>query len=250
MSVWFCIPSARPPGESEPVLRAWRERGYKIALFLDSHVALRERIGLFDRAMADHDHHPSYPGYAEAVNLLCASILHDDPACDWIVTGGDDTLPDPNHSAEEIAKQCTDNFAIHQVVRMATDGPTFGVMQPTGDRFAGGSIDRIAGSPWLGREWCLRANQGRGPFHPGFTHMFGDQCLQEVAMKLGVFWQRPDLIHLHRHFQRESDALNSPAVIKPRPPHLDRWNTREHWDESKALFDKLKADGFKECLPT
>lgn len=32
MSVWFCIPSARPAVEAEPVLAKWRTMGYKIAL--------------------------------------------------------------------------------------------------------------------------------------------------------------------------------------------------------------------------
>jgi hypothetical protein len=36
MSVWYCIPSKRPPEEAEKCLKLWRERGYKIALWVDS----------------------------------------------------------------------------------------------------------------------------------------------------------------------------------------------------------------------
>ena len=122
-------------------------------------------------------------------------------------------------------------------------------MQPTGDRYAGGCIDRIAGSPWLGREWCLRANGGRGPFWPEFTHMFSDECLKRTAEKLGVYWARPDLTHFHNHFMRETSAIDSEAVRKAVPQHLKQWNTPEHWDEMKAIFKRLEADHFAPCMP-
>ncbi len=250
MSVWLCIPSARPPEQVEPVLTAWRERGYKIALWRDPNSGI---IDCCDWGMVGE-----YPGYAQAVNKLALRILELDPSCDWIVTGGDDTLPDPNHTAHEIAESCNWHFGSRWSAVTAGDcnsfgyipkSHTFGVMQPTGDRFAGGCIDRIAGSPWLGREWCLRANGGRGPFWPEFTHMFGDECLKRTAERIGVYWERPDLIHMHNHFQRKSDAIDAPAVSKPIPPHLQKWNTRKHWDEMQAIFRRLEAEDFKSCVP-
>lgn len=278
MSVWFAIPSARPVEQVRPVVDAWRERGYRIALFVDwnppgqpletrtvqGDIMLRGG-GQFEvqtstetrRYYPDFDH---YPGYAQAVNALVAEVIKRDENAQWFVTGGDDTWPDPNHTADEIAEQCNTHFIdIH--LRSCQDKEetgscawtheykTFGVMQPTGDRFAGGSIDRIAGSPWMGREWCLRANQGKGPLWPEFTHMFGDECLKRTAEKLGVYWARPDLIHLHKHFQRESDALDARAVHKPVPAHLKQWNTRQHWDEMKAIFKRLEAEDFASCMP-
>jgi len=246
MSVWFCIPSARPPAEIESALEQWRERGYKIALYVDSH----ERAYALQHSVDDVFGCTIYPGYAQAVNNICKRVLAHDPSCNWIVTGGDDTFPDPNHTAEEIAAQCTEHFG-GPFANYGHSRPqnTFGVMQPTGDRFAGGCIDRIAGSPWLGREWCLRANGGRGPFWPEFTHMFGDECLKRTAEKLGVYWARPDLIHKHNHFQRESDAIDSNAVAKPVPEHLKKWNTPQHWDEMKAIFKRLEAEDFRLCMP-
>jgi hypothetical protein len=117
-------------------------------------------------------------------------------------------------------------------------------MQPTGDRFAGGSIDRICGSPWLGREFCRRMYGGRGPFFPEYRHMFVDEELQEVAKSLGCFWQRIDLVHLHLHFMRDSRALTSNASRTEVPAHLVEANTREHWDKYKALFLARKGAGF------
>ena len=247
MAVWLCIPSARPPADVEPVLDAWRERGYKIAIQRDEHEQPSPGLSRIDTSWVGPKwedslvHWRPYAGYGEAVNFLARDVLSYDPSCDWIVTGGDDTLPDPNHTAEEIAKECSMHFGeLHAGVANCT----FGVMQPTGDRFADGSIDRIAGSPWIGREFCLRVNQGNGPLWAEYWHMFDDEELQNVAIKLGVFWQRPDLIHLHRHFMRESDAIDSPAVRKDIPPHLIRANSKEHWDKNQKLFRERKAAGF------
>ena len=237
MSVWFCVPSARPPEEAEKCLSKWRRQGYKVALWRDSVE--------YPSGIADYVRVGKYPGYAKAVNALAFDVLRDDPLCDWVVTGGDDTDPDPNHTADEIALELRGGFP----------GPNFGVMQPTGDRFAfskaqgSAPIDRVAGSPWLGREWCLRANQGKGPLWPEYTHMFVDEELQHVAIKYGVFWQRPDLIHLHHHYQRATDAIDSPAVGNPTPPHLVKVNKREHWDKYKIIFEARKRAGFPGSEP-
>jgi hypothetical protein len=110
----------------------------------------------------------------------------------------------------------------------------------------GALIDRVAGSPFIGREFARRVLHGNGPFYPQFRHMFGDQALQCVAEKLGVFWQRRDLTHYHDHAQRTEGVHVGPP--KPLPPHMVQWNTRAHWDESKAEFERLQAGGFAEAL--
>jgi hypothetical protein len=227
MKAWFCIPSARPATEANQVLGRWRERGYGVALWLDSEAAAREcnfrLVGL-----------GQYPGYAAAVNLLAKEVLAMDPECEWIVAGGDDTEPDDLRSPEQIAGECREHF-----------GGTFGVMQPTGDRWADGSIDRIAGSPWMGREWCMRANGGQGPLWPEFTHMFVDECLQQTAIRCGAFWQRRDVVHFHRHYLREGDGVKG----RPAPAHLRRWSTPQHWKEMQAIYHRLRAQSFAPCMP-
>jgi hypothetical protein len=195
-----------------------------------------------------------------ATNALAKDVLETDSQCDWIIAGGDDVDPDPNHTADEIARECSEYFDDLYMFR-CEDGndfaramtseqySTFGVMQPTGDRFAGGSIDRIAGSPWMGRAWCERINQGRGPLWPDYLHVFADEELQNVAIKYGVFWQRPELIHLHHHFQRESDALDSKAVPRAIPPHLIEANSKDHWYKFKTLFNERTRTGFPGSEP-
>lgn len=226
-AVWLCIPSARKASEVDATLALWRARGYKIALWRDT----ADGAPICDLLMTG-----KYPGYAQAVNALAAEVLARDKHCDWIITGGDDTEPDPNHTPEQIADECRAHFK-----------GTFGVMQPTGDRWADGSIDRIAGSPWMGREWCERANGGRGPLWPEFLHMFVDQALQETAQRCGAFWQRRDVTHMHKHFMRTGEAVN---LIIPPPDHLVKWNSPTHWQEMEAIYTRLRAQNFAPCMPT
>lgn len=253
MSAWLTIPSARPPAAAEPILAKWRKQGYKIAILRNPGEC---PPGIVEAA--DMTFEQRYDGYAAAVNQLVFSAIYRDPDAEWFVIGGDDIEPDPNHNADEIAAQCSAHFAGLACVQHRSCGcltciertRTFGVCQPTGDRYAGGSIDRIAGSAWLGREFCKRINQGRGPLWPEYSHMFVDEELQSVAIKYGVFWQRPDLIQLHHHFMRQSKNIGSIAVSTPPPPHLEKWNTKEHWQESQALFKARQAAGFPGSEPT
>jgi hypothetical protein len=262
MSVWFAIPSCRPEVEAEPVLAKWRERGYRIALLRQGEEVQADVAIPTDR----------YLGWAPSINILVRFILEHDPEAEWIVSGGDDTEPDPRHTAEEIAKECSLHFlkaawpmcwrwaggyetpeeAIAAGAyaeqkpqalwssELARIYSTFGVMQPTGDLklWPGSAIDKFAGSPWMGREFCKRMYGGNGPMFDGYHHMFSDEELQEVAVKLGVFWQRPDLIHKHMHWGR-------PGVSRAGiPDFLRNVNSPAHWNESKALFTARKAAGF------
>ena len=132
---------------------------------------------------------------------------------------------------------------------------TFGVMQATGDRWgenepwaraqfpdAPAYIDRICGSPWIGREFARRVNQGKGPFWPEYQHMFADEELQNVAQRMGVLWQRRDLTHHHEHPRRDGVART--------PDFAGEIYSSAHWQASKLLFDSRKAAGFpgSECI--
>lgn len=220
MSVWYCIPSKRPVAEVEAAAALWRERGYRLALWRDT----GDEPVTCDMLLTG-----PYPGYARAVNALCAEVIARNPDAQWLVTGGDDIHPDLGRFADEIGIECTAHF-----------GGTFGVMQPTGDRWGENQmgsayIDRICGSPFMGREWCQRMYGGRGPLFEGYAHMFVDEELQCVAERLGVLWQRRDLTHLHHHWMRESRQM---------PAFLAESNSPRHWQDSQALFARRKAAGF------
>jgi hypothetical protein len=240
MSVWYVIPSKRAKQEADACMNAWRDRGYRTAV-------IREPADGFlnlttDLQLRTH----SYLGWARSVNLLIGAVMAYDADAEWFATGGDDYFPDPNHTADEIAIDCKKHFTI-----MGPEpyrGDTFGVMQPTGDRWGEAmrngvleaTIDRIAGSPWMGREFCRRMYHGGGPLYNGYYHNFADEELQCVAQKLGVFWQRRDLIHEHRHWARSrGDWRDAPEWARKinDPAHSD-------WDKSKALFAARKAAGF------
>jgi hypothetical protein len=188
MSVWFAIPSKRPPEEAEPCLSKWRAQGYKIALWRDEGDP---------EIKADLLIVGEYQGYHHAVNALCRAIMALDPEASWIVSGGDDMCPDPKKCADEIAAECTAHF-----------GGTFGVVQPVGDTW--GDPQRICGSPWMGREFCRRMYQGRGPFCEAYYHMWGDEEMHELCKARGILWNRPDLSHYHHHWIREAQASKQP----------------------------------------
>ncbi len=239
-NVWVCVPSARPVAEVREWAAKWHERGYKVAIWRDQ--------GASCDLLYDFCQVGDYPGYAQATNALINWVLDNDSSCDWVVAGGDDVFPDQAHTAEEIAAQCSGYFQVwNKQERKTEDGPTFGVMQPTGDPWGETeswaikslpvgrrrSIERICGSPWLGREYCRRVNGGRGPLWPEYFHNWVDEECQEVAIKLGVFWQRPDLTHYHDNPLRHG---------KPRPTHLS--GVDAEYVRSKPLFDRRKAQGF------
>jgi len=233
MSVWYCIPSKRSPAEANICLDKWRAQGYKVALWRDSG---DEPIDC-DLMLSGE-----YPGYAQAVNALCREVLGRDPDCTWCVTGGDDIEPDQGKTADEIAAECSAYFKRMNGYQGSLSTPktnldhwacaTFGVMQPTGD---GHGIETICGSPWIGREFIERAYGGDGPFFHGYTHCFLDNELQEVAKKLGAFWQRPDLTHKHNNWMWTTGV---------KPAFLETAYSRAHWDKYLRLFTERKAAGF------
>ncbi len=249
-NVWLCIPSARPATEVAARMSKWRDQGYKIALWRDH---LSDGTGgppLLDVAI--HIAVGEYPGYAAAVNRLISEVAKRDTSSDWFVTGGDDVDPDPTKTAYQIAHECTRYFLdLHEkhCAGCTIDAnlvATFGVMQPTGDRWGdrqGAYIDRVAGSPWIGREFARRTYQGNGPYWPEYTHMGVDEELQAVATKLGVFWQRPDLTHYHDHWGRPRPG--EPMGQRSRmPAFLDEANSPAEWRRYKELFAARAAAGF------
>lgn len=254
MSTWLAIPSARSMAEAEPVLVKWIERGYRIMLWRDPPPDLMAEID-WGRRLGMVISWGQYPGYACTVNFLCKSILERSPEAEWIVTGGDDIEPDPNKTADEIAMECRQYFSAYHNTAVSgnpvsLEYTTFGVMQPTGDRWgenepwarvqwpaAPAYIDRVCGSPWFGREYCRRMNGGEGPLWPAYSHMFEDEEAQAVALKLGVLWQRRDLTHHHKHWGRDGDASKMPEFLR-------EVNSKAHWDKFKALFEQRRAAGF------
>ena len=260
VSVWLTIPSKRPIEEAEPILKLWDERGYNIALWCDDFTKhegapFGSWYGLFGE----------YPGYANAVNALIRHVIQRDLSAEWFIAAGDDVEPDMNHSAEEIETKCRAFF--HQRNRDLGVGQsvgceridTFGVMQPTGDRWGeshpgkpGAYIDRVCGSAWIGREFARRMYQGNGPLYHEYTHMFVDEELYEVAVKYGVLWQRRDLTQMHRHWGREAPSPTNPrglARLSNMPDFLAEANTADHWSKYKSIFERRKAQGFPGSEP-
>ena len=276
-SVWVVMPSKRPPEEAEKCLSVWREMGYRVALWRDDvgdtpeydkywrpgvgsccDMILGPNPGLeWDETTWFRSQYGAYPGYARAVNELIRQLIMIHGILDWFVAAGDDMLPDPNKRADQIARECSEHFmeaapfnnGLRNIPSIAA---TFGVMQPTGDRDWGDRrgpyCDFVAGSPWMGREWCQRINQGNGPLWPDYFHMGVDEELQAVAIKYGVFWQRPDLIHKHLNWGRPTDGRKM-VDVSEMPDFLVKANSPAEWNKYKRIFKERSEAGFPGSEP-
>ena len=227
--VWLCIPSAAPAPRLNEALARWQQLGYYTAIFRDIESRPLLHDGVWTNVVdADITHYGKYEGYAAAVNKLCHAVTKQHPEAEWFVAGGDDIQPDPSHHAHDIAKECNSYF-----------GGTFGIMEPTGDRWledAEGkcSAERVCIAPWMGREWVDHGYAGKGPYPEGYYHFFADEELKLVAERLGMLWQRPDLTQYHDNWQREGG--------RQRPAYLEK--AAKARDRDLALFLERKAAGF------
>lgn len=219
MSVWYAIPSKRHPNEAQPLFDKWSALGFKTAAFRD----LGDAPLKVDLSLGGH-----YQGYPHAVNMLCRTILCGDPTATIIVTGGDDYLPDPKINLPLVEAQFIEHFH-----------GTFGVMQPTGDRYMVDrnthtcASERVCDAPWMGRSFCERMYNGNGPICEEYYHFFEDEELHEVAKMLGVLWHRPDIYQYHAHWGRER---------KERPAFLNK--AKLNWDAAHAIFKRRKEAKF------
>lgn len=213
MSVWYICPSARPPEDADKCLAKWRDKGYKLAVFRDAGA---------QPVIADLLLHGQYLGYARAVNMLIARVMQADPDAAWMIAGNDDQYPDPQADPAVIAAECMAHF-----------GGTFGVMQPAGDKYGAIKSGSSIVSPWMGRDWCRRLNEGRGPLWEEYFHFFEDAEHKEVAVKLGRLLLREDLSHYHDHWERFGREL---------PPHLVK--AKAAWQNSRNIFRRRKSQGF------
>ena len=211
MSVWAIAPTAASVSQAKFCFQAWRDQGYAVAVASEDRDALH-RLDVDLVCLND-----VYPGYAASINRLARKVLDHDPDCQVVVACADDLFPDQRYKAEVIAAAFLEHF----------DG-SLGVMQVTGDRWSSEpdgipNVERAAMSPWLGRDWCLRSYEGAGPLWAGYHHNFVDNDIQEVATKLGLFWQNPEFRQIHQHWLRMG---NQP------PAHVQHASAA--WDRGQA----------------
>jgi 2-polyprenyl-3-methyl-5-hydroxy-6-metoxy-1,4-benzoquinol methylase len=191
------------------MVRRWQALGYKVALLTNPPLNAR---GLGADRVVEQE---QWRGFPVAANLLC----HEVPG-DIVVVVGDDVLPDPDFSAQVLGHAFLEAFP-----------DSFGVMQPTGDRY--GCWDIAAVSPWIGRRFIEEAYGGGGPFWPGYYHYWSDCELQTAATRLNVFIQHPEINQYHDHWERKKG--------QKRPVYLEE--AKAQHDKDKALYHRrARAD--------
>ncbi len=214
MPVWFVCPSARPKAEATACINAWLEFGCKVMLLREGEPL---DLPIYQYPVA------FYSGWAVSNNHLIKTAMSIDKWADWFVCGSDDYWPDLRTNADQVLYECNYHF-----------GGTLGVMQPTGDRYNEGYIDDAAASPWIGREFAERSYNGHGPFRDEYHHFYADTELQQVALNLGCFWQRRDIMQEHKHWTRY-------GVEKPEFAEALYAN---YWDKDESLYKARQGTGF------
>lgn len=236
LRVWCMFPTANPERCRETI-RRWSERGYLCIAYIDDGVHRAEYHPDYPGALDDRmralilapDDGAPYPGYYNACNRLVRwmyreNVYHyEPPAC--IVFIGDDMLPDPGRTAQQIAAEMIEHFGDHA-----------GVMQPCGDP-QGDLIDglhnaaRICGSPWVNRAWIDGAFGGHGPMPPyPFRHFYGDQALKDYSEKAGALWMRPDLTQFHLHHSFGHSRITEYQK-----------NNQAYWNTDKAVYEEFAS---------
>lgn len=218
VNVFVTMPTGQKAHVDAAVDR-WREQGYRMAFFVDpGPIRIKTRDD-------DIIVQAPYPGVWKACNALAKAAV--ECGADVCLFAGDDMDPDPNHKADEIARQYLERF------------PTgMGLMQPCGDpqgRDSSGKVAaaRICGSAWFGIDWILKSYGGRGPTPTMYYHFFGDEELAVKGDELGLLWWRPDLVQYHRHW--------SWGHTQQQDYHL---RAQTKWQADQATFNRRKEQGF------
>lgn len=222
LNCWVVFPSAMTD-RANAAVDAWSARGYHTLIYQD--------IGV-KACSADIVRFGQFPGYYRIINSLVEDALCE--GADIVTCAGDDMLPDPVSTAQDIGRFYLSLFPEGE-----------GVLQACGD---GQGIDalgvpaaaRICGSPTFGRDWITRSYEGNGPFWDGYRSFYADEDLKEVAQRLGYLFMAHQFTFLHKHW---SFGHMSRQFYQER-------NSNEHWQNDAALFAERKAEGFPHCRMT
>ena len=226
MTHFVCFPSADPK-RGIKCAETWIKAGYKALVMFDADKVVQFDFDtrLLEKLFTSFTPSP-FPGYYKVINSIVARAFDLGATC--ISAIGDDMEP-PTQGAEEIASMYFKRFP---------DG--YGVLQATGDRqgeVINGKVnsERICGSPTFGRGWYERGYKEVGGFCSEYASFYGDEDLQNVALKKGVLWQEPliKIDHVHWAFGRA---------------HKQDYHDRAslNWTKDQQTFMARKAAGFPE----
>ena len=220
MKHFVCFPSADPM-IGLTCAKKWIERGYDAMILLDPPnwlVSAEPRLHLI--------HGPiPFPGYYKVINTLTTAAF--DAGADVVTCIGDDMLPDPIRTAEDIAQMYLKRFPKGEGILQA-------VGDAQGEKIGGEwNSQRICGSPTFGRNWFSEGYPYEGGFCSQYRSFYGDEDLQNVAKKKGLLWQELTLKidHLHWAFGRSH-----------KQPYHDK--AQKNWDEDAKTFQHRKAADF------
>lgn len=211
------FPSAKVD-RAEACIEAWRGKGYKTLVHLDSPEM---------RCSADVVSYGAggvFPGYYRVINSLAKTAFS--KGADVVTCIGDDMLP-PDQGAQYVAGEYFKIFP-----------SGLGVYQGCGDEQGKDETGtpaaaRICGSPTFGKEWSERAYQGVGAFCDIYHSYYGDEDLFNVAGRLALLRLEPAVTIRHLHWSWGH-------------MHIQDYHQRNQrkWEHDQSVFMTRKAAGF------
>lgn len=216
LNCWVVFPSALTE-RADAAVDAWAAQGYHTLIYQDFGAkACKADIVRFGK----------FPGYYRIINHLVEDALCE--GADIVTCAGDDMLPDPVATAQDIGRYYLGIFPNGQGVLQAC-GDTQGT-----DSHGVPAAARICGSPTFGREWILRSYEGKGPLWSGYHSFYADEDLKEVAQQLGLLYMARQFTFMHKHWSWGHMSRQ----------HYQERNSNEHWEADAALFSDRKRQGF------
>lgn len=216
LNCWVVFPSATT-SRADSAIDAWSSQGYHTLIYQD--------IGA-KPCKADIVRFGKFPGYYRIINHLVEAALCE--GADIVTCAGDDMLPDPKATAQDIGRCYLREFPNGEGVLQACGDP-----QGMDDKGIPAAA-RICGSPTFGREWILRSYEGNGPFHSGYHSFYADEELKEVAEGHNLLCMAPQFTFMHMHWSWGHMSRQS---------YQER-NSSQYWEADAATFSSRKQAGF------
>lgn len=222
MKHWVVFPAA-DPNRGWACAKKWIDRGFQALVLVDNPLWIHTSEMSFHLMQG-----PSvFPGYYKVANAITMEAFK--RGAELVTCIGDDMLPDPTRTADDIQVMYFKRFPNGE-----------GVLQATGDE-QGEKINgewnsqRICGSPTFGRGWYETGYKEIGGFCSQYRSFYGDEDLLNVAKKRGVLWQEPSIKidHVHWAFGRAVKQTYHDAAQK-------------NWEADQKVFFERKAAGFSE----
>ena len=221
-AVW---PSINPKRSNETA-RLWIGQGYQVAIMTNGYMPVKAFLATVTGTAAE------YKGYYQSVIVLAHMAIKEGRA-DVIIFAGDRISPPMHARAWQLgatfAAKFPNGYGVMQPMA-AQWKPTISGLSAREEMSAPNrrmhatppSAERCE-SPWIGRRFVTEVYNGNGPYCSDYGQYFGDVELYEVARRMGVLWQRTDVVQEFDHWSKPG----GPSMEDYQQANFDRWYEKD-----------------------